>query len=294
MARRNHAAAWRHLVHGLQPDVALLQETVPPPVTPPAQVTHGRAYTAQSWGSAVYIREGTMSELPLPAEHQGWVIAAEILLPNADPLVVVSVHARILDRKVRPNLDRAFEAIEELLAGRSFVLGGDLNLSRNYDTAYGTKHHAEFLDGLAARGFFECMRKFHVEEQRTFWGRTSRSYQNDHLFVSDDLADRVSACEVSDHAGLSDHSPLTLHLDSTFERTTSRQVMPTAEADALMREAFGLDRVRSDRPATDETSRCSNGHPLTYSAVVDAYVCPQGALVNNTGVVLRECSPRCG
>ncbi len=57
------------------------------------------------------------------------------------------------------------------------------------------------------------MRKFHPEEQQTFWGRTNYAYQNDHLFVSEDLADRVTACGVADRAAASDHSPLKLILD---------------------------------------------------------------------------------
>jgi exonuclease III len=139
-------------------------------------------------------------------------MAAEVQLPGAVSLVAVSVHARILDGYVRPNLDRAFEALEPLLRGRPFVLGGDLNVSRNYDTVYGTTHHTEFLDGLTRRGFFDCMRKFHPEEQRTFWGRTAHDYQNDHLFVSHDLGTDVAACDVLDQADLSDHSPLRLIL----------------------------------------------------------------------------------
>ena len=81
---------------------------------------HGRAYSAHAWGSAVFVREGSARELPLPAEHHGWLIAAEVELPDAEPLVAVSVHARILDGYVRPNLDRAFEALEPLPLGRSF------------------------------------------------------------------------------------------------------------------------------------------------------------------------------
>ena len=69
------------------------------------------------------------------------------------------------------------------------------------------------FDGLTTRGFFDCMRKFHAEEQRTFWGRTTRDYQDDHLFVSPDLAMRVVSCDVVDRAGLSDHSPLRLNLE---------------------------------------------------------------------------------
>lgn len=124
-------------------------------------VLHARAYAEHAWGSAVYVREGSVRELPLPAEHRGRLIAAEIGLPDADPVGAVSVHARILDGYVRPNLNRAFDVLDPLLLGRSFVLGGDLNLSRKYDTAYGTSHHTQFLDGLTTRGFFDCMRKFH-------------------------------------------------------------------------------------------------------------------------------------
>lgn len=143
MGRRRHTAAWSYLLEHLVPDVALLQETAPPQeMRQRGHVIHGRAYANHTWGSAVYVREGSIRELPLPAEHRGWLIAAEVELPNADPLVAVSVHARILDGYVRPNLDRAFEVLEPLLLGRSFVLGGDLNLSRNYDTAYGTSHLA--------------------------------------------------------------------------------------------------------------------------------------------------------
>lgn len=214
MGRRHRAAAWRYLLDDLKPDLALIQEaSLPPDGSQRGNVLHGRAYAAHTWGSAIYVREGSVRELPLPAEHRGWLMAAEIEVPGAEPMVAISVHARILDGYVRPNLDRAFEAVEPLLRERSFVLGGDLNLSRKYDTVYGTSHHTEFLDGLATRGFFDCVRKFHPQEQRTFWGRTKHDYQNDHLFVSDDLAARVDGCAIVDRAQ-SDHSPLRLTLGS--------------------------------------------------------------------------------
>jgi hypothetical protein len=97
-------------------------------------------------------------------------MAAEVDLPGFGSLVAVSVHPSIRPT-VRPNIDRAFEALESLLAGRSFVLGGDLNLSRLYDKVNRTTHHTEFLDALPARGFFDCLEKFHSGEQQTFCGR---------------------------------------------------------------------------------------------------------------------------
>jgi hypothetical protein len=43
------------------------------------------------------------------------------------------------------------------------------------------------------------MRKFHAEEQRTFWRKgMTNVYQDDHVFVSPDLATRVVACDVVD------------------------------------------------------------------------------------------------
>jgi hypothetical protein len=98
-------------------------------------------------------------ELPLPPGTPRLPHCRRAELAGALSLVAVSLHASIRPT-VRPNLDRAFEALEPLLAGRSFVLGGDLNLSRNYDKVHGTTHHTEFLDGLATRGFFDWMRKF--------------------------------------------------------------------------------------------------------------------------------------
>jgi endonuclease/exonuclease/phosphatase family metal-dependent hydrolase len=211
----NRRAAWRYMVDALRPDLALLQEFTPPPErSQSGQFLHARAYATRLWGSAVHVKQGAARELPLPPEHRGWLMAAEVALPGFASLVAVSVHARIVGGYVRPNLDQAFDALEPLLAGRSFVVGGDLNLSRNYDTVYGTTHHAQFLDGLPARGYFDCMRKFHAEEQQTFWRKGMKNaYQDDHVLVSSDLAARVAACDVADRAALSDHSPLRLTLD---------------------------------------------------------------------------------
>ena len=208
MAKR--PAAWPHLLDRLAPDLALLQETPPPPDRV-ARLLYDPDYASNSLGSAIYLRDGAARPLELRSAHRVWFMAAEVELPGMRPLVAVSVHTPTVP-SVRPFVDEAFEKFTPLLEGRSFIVGGDFNLSRNYDKVYGTTHHTEFLDALPARGFFDCMRKFHPEEQRTFWGRTVHDYQNDHIFVSDDLAKDVVACDVVDRAGLSDHSPLKLTL----------------------------------------------------------------------------------
>ena len=207
-------AAWSHLLDGLAPDLALLQETAwraddlsSQLVYAPAHGSGGKPYR---WGSAVYVRGGTARELPLPPEHRGWLMAAEVQL-GEDELVAVSVHASMINN-VRPNIDRAFEALEPLLAGRLYVVGGDPNMSRNWP--YPRDGHAEFLDALPGRGSSTACGSSTLRRSARS-GRPPRRlyYQDDHIFVSDDLAERVTACDVADRADLSDHSPLTLTLE---------------------------------------------------------------------------------
>lgn len=208
MAKR--PAAWGHLLEGLAPDLALLQETPrPPDLSRVAQLLHDPDYASNSLGSAIYLRDGAARQLQLHQERRVWFTAAEVRLQGVLPLVAVSVHTPTVP-SVRPFIDEAFEELSPLLEGRSFIVGGDFNLSRNYDKLYGTTHHTEFLDSLPARGFVDCMREAFGYEQRTFWGRTKNAYQNDHVFVSEDLAASVQACEVADRSDLSDHSPLKL------------------------------------------------------------------------------------
>ncbi len=218
MGRRDDAKAWTYLLDDLDADLALMQETTPPSFAgDQGALIQAQAYPNHSWGSAIFVRNGSAQELALPEAHRGFIVAAEVTPPGREPLVVVSVHAKIVKGYVRPNLDDAFDALYPLLDGRTYIVGGDFNLSRNYDKVYGTTHHTEFLDEvLLGRGFFNAHRKFHAEEEQTFWGRqTKAAYQDDHVYVSADLADAVVRCDVvarDGFEGLSDHSALTLEL----------------------------------------------------------------------------------
>jgi endonuclease/exonuclease/phosphatase family metal-dependent hydrolase len=211
-------AAWKYLVDELRPDLALLQEFTPRPEDSQRGQIVRAAAPGRPWGSAVYVNGGTAQEIRLSSEHRGWLMAAEVELPGFDRLVAVSVHASNLPT-VRPNIDRAFEELEQHLHGRSFVLGGDLNLSRLYDKVNRTTHHTEFLDALPARGFFDCLQKFHPGEQHTFCrARSANEYQDDYVYVSDDLGSAVAGCDVAANCDvvvnqtLSDHCPLRLIL----------------------------------------------------------------------------------
>jgi endonuclease/exonuclease/phosphatase family metal-dependent hydrolase len=129
MARR--PASWRHLLDSLAPDLALLQETPRRhDQARVAQLLHDPDYAGNSLGSAIYIRDGAARPLALHPEHRVWFAAAEVELQGAPLLVAVSVHTPTVP-SVRPFVDEAFEELAPLLEGRSFVVGGDFNLSRN-------------------------------------------------------------------------------------------------------------------------------------------------------------------
>jgi endonuclease/exonuclease/phosphatase family metal-dependent hydrolase len=211
-----HEEAWDYLTDVIKPDVALLQEAHPPTSREGEHLVYRRIGGRRDWGSAVYT-----NNLPPPREvvlegRRGWVAAVEVTLPDGEDAVVVSVHAQIIGGHVFPNLSDIFDELMALLEGRRFIVGGDLNSCRLIDKVYRITSHNEFFDRIEAGRFFNCHRKFHAGEQQTFWGSGIRNpYQDDHLFVSADLAGRVVSCEVLDNTKLrelSDHSPVAAEL----------------------------------------------------------------------------------
>ena len=138
MAKR--PAAWGHLLDSLAPDLALLQETPPPPdQSGVAQLLHDRDYASNSLGSAIYLRDGAARPLPL---HPGppRLVHGRRGRASRHP-ATRGCRRSHPDRAERPPVcRRGIRAVAPLLEGRSFVVGGDFNLSRNYDKVYGTTH----------------------------------------------------------------------------------------------------------------------------------------------------------
>ena len=108
--------------------------------------------------------------------------------------------------------------LPNVTAGRRFVVGGDLNAARHWDTVYGGRTHTGFFDTLADRGFHDCHWAQHGREIQTFWGHQAReAYQCDHVFTDTVTAEQghVRDCVVVDNPlvrALSDHGPVRLQL----------------------------------------------------------------------------------
>jgi hypothetical protein len=104
-------------------------------------------------------------------------------------------------RKVSPfckpkRIRREYSALQELLEKCGLIMGT-----------------ASFFERLSKSIFFDCFRKFHAGEEQTYFRKNSRwPFQDDHIFVSQDLADKVEKCYVLNNDDqlkkFSDHLPV--------------------------------------------------------------------------------------
>jgi endonuclease/exonuclease/phosphatase family metal-dependent hydrolase len=143
-----------------------------------------------------------------------FVVAAEVDHPDRS-VVVASIHV-CPDRRLAKNVGTLGTALPAVVAGRPFVVGGDLNSSRHFDAVYKRRTHAAFLAKMSAIGAHDCLFTLHGRETQSYWGRAREAYQVDHLFVDAGAASRVRACDVLTTDAtrkLSDHSPVVLDLE---------------------------------------------------------------------------------
>lgn len=200
--------AWQYLTGEIRPDIALLQE-----VSPPKLDCSGLLFKKirAGWGTAVYARSIPLEEIEVE-RYGGRIVAAKLALPNSRILYVVSIHTPIIRRIVFPHLCEIFDEVESMVHGRSFVVGGDLNTARLVEHVWPGRCHGPFFARLEKSIFFDCCRKFHEVEQQTYFRKNSKySFQDNHLFVSKDLALDVLGCDVINNEAtrrVTDHIPL--------------------------------------------------------------------------------------
>jgi exonuclease III len=113
--------------------------------------------------------------------------------------------------------DLAVAALSPWVSGRIFIVGGDWNNAKLFDTTYpsgaegGPGASSEFFERLSATGWQHALRKFHPDEVRTYLDPASAAYELDHIFTDNELHARLHGCDVFDEATLtelSDHAPL--------------------------------------------------------------------------------------
>jgi endonuclease/exonuclease/phosphatase family metal-dependent hydrolase len=212
--RRAHTAAWRYLLATLRPDIAFVQEAlfVNPVSDDDGSLTWSDERGTDS-GTAVFVRRG-IDHTAVPIRSEGSYVAA-VLIDLADlPVLFISIHVG------PPNYSRHRQTLATTLSerttGRRFVVGGDWNAARHWDTVHAGQASKRFFDGLAARGMVDCHWTQHQEEIQSVWRPQDKNgYQCDHLFVDTTTASAGGwDCEVisggEEVRKLSDHDPIRL------------------------------------------------------------------------------------
>ena len=207
--KSRHDKAWAYLREEIRPDLALLQEVSPPELQEDEYILFKTVN--RDWGTALYARNTPLEELRIE-EYADRVAAAQLQVSTGQGIAAVSVHAPIIEGRVFPYLAEIFDEIESVVGKRTFIVGGDLNSARLAEKVWPGHGHGPFFERLAESVFFDCHRKFHDVEQQTFFRSGGKyPFQDDHLFVSHDLADRVECCNVLNNEvtrSVSDHIPL--------------------------------------------------------------------------------------
>jgi hypothetical protein len=238
-----HARAWRWL-EAQDVDVALVQEAVLYDGVHAKwdSVVWSSKY-GHNWGSAVLTRGSFYAPWDAPLAHP-WlrlVAGAACVARPIDPagLWLVSVHSsadayKQSEFSTLPSLEGVSRCssdgselweieviaheLGEVLRGRRFVLGGDLNSALAFDQNYGGCENERLFSNLAELGYADLRPRHRPLEDQTYYKPRSRPYQLDHLYA--DAATEASVeswtvlSEVASELGLSDHAPVLVTLSS--------------------------------------------------------------------------------
>lgn len=239
--------AWLALER-LEPDIALVQEAVPPPELSQVYRPIGGA---RPWGSAVVgftthvqpinIVQGRHNQRPakLLQTFPGSVAIASARIHGRE-LVFVSMYGLIdngyADTTVHRQLSDLVPLFDNASMSRRIILGGDLNITTQWigsESRYRAWEACTFAR-MRAFGLVDCLDQMravgplagcdcedgetcrHVHTQRH--SRSNRPWQNDYVYASEALLNegQITRAEVLDAPELqllSEHMPLILEVD---------------------------------------------------------------------------------
>ena len=233
-------ALWKRVLLELAPDVLFVQESRDPthswlsalPGTSEehclwAAVPHGR------WGSALWVRGGSVIPLPVPEDFTGRVTAAVIEGHNwpgigAAPVVALSIHAPTRKgSSYIKEVARILDFASDLAEGRPLILAGDFNVvvgMRKPEHAIAvTRGERALLERLQNElGLIPCWQTAHPGEPlaRTLrWMHRidSPPYHCDGVFIPAAWGSALLSCTVlegEEWYALSDHNPVVATLAS--------------------------------------------------------------------------------
>lgn len=118
-----------------------------------------------------------------------------------------------------PNLnDVVFAGLAEIVEGQRFIVSGDWNAARLFDSTWGGTAGVEFFARPKDRGWYDCVWETRGEEVQTFFREGNAPYQLDHAFCDQNTTRESSLparvlTEAVTELGLSDQAPVVLDLE---------------------------------------------------------------------------------
>lgn len=230
--KEDRTRAWEYLDKDIDPDIALLQEALPPKGQyNDNNVVFPEVDDKYKWASCIVSGRCAIHEVDFNRKFQYSLIAADLKLPSEKfgagdkVLTVVSMYVPIDEWGFStPNLHIMLSDLTPLLLNklgeREVILAGDFNTSPQWEEG-GKRWPGLSQDILFRRiedfGLINCTEKFWAEHRQTY--RHSRSqypWQNDYIFVTKGLEDSLQYCYVVDNPEvhkLSDHNPVVIELE---------------------------------------------------------------------------------
>lgn len=242
--------AWHYLL-GLGPDLAFLQEALPPTWSRSEGILVHEPF--RQWGSLIFSPRFPIERFRLPEDSPLRSLGAYLAfgvasVPDGSDALVVSVHA-VVKRATRAHLgdldpaaiarpsrqhpminDIVFAGLEDLVRDRRFIVAGDWNVARLIDQKQPGTGGREFFERVHAQGWFDCVWEKHGEELQTFFRGSGEPYQDDHVFCDPGLGARLQDVRVASDAvvdlRLSDHAPIVLDFNVPPASVTSFSDLP--------------------------------------------------------------------
>jgi exonuclease III len=225
--KQQRKTAWSYLFNELDPDIALLQEVkIQPLHLDNYNLIYHKLDGKRDWGSAIVAKNSKLFEHHIQNYYPGsrGLIVAEAQVSKDISVTVINIYGLIdPDGYATTTLHHMLSDLTPILhkerKKKFIVLGGDLNISKQWDERYKNKDplHRIVFDRLEDFGLVNCTELFYGGHIKTYsHNRGDFPWQDDYFFVSSNLKERIKSCEVINFDKineLSDHFPIVLELD---------------------------------------------------------------------------------
>lgn len=231
--------AWDYFLN-LDVDIFLFQEAKRPNILKNDTnfIWHnaGESNGRREWGSGIYSKKYQLTEEPEESlfdwnrdRFKEFCVIANAKITEDIGLTVISLYGRfdkIADKPIKKdassNLHKILSDLTGILNGyfgkRKIILGGDFNISTQFDKKWGGDSGKIFFDRLKDYNLENC---YELNGNEDFM-QTLRSpnspvnWQNDYMFISKSISNNFKNCEVIDTEEVkkySDHNPVIITLE---------------------------------------------------------------------------------